>query len=207
MCFPNKHARVPVCGYGLVILGELGIVPLSEKTFLISFSCPRQVVPIFHTVPDRHSSFFRPVRDLSSSHSLRKLRRGSASMLFWVKFVYTAGVSLSCNMVVKRGPPEGLSLMNTHSSKNAFFKASSIGIHFTNMLILVVAFPFSGAIKCWHHCRQVFTSCSASQSRPLPFFPPGCTFSVATTVACCPCHLVRVTSTFAVGKVAQVARR
>ena len=31
MCFPNKHARVPVCGYGLVILGELGIVPLSEN--------------------------------------------------------------------------------------------------------------------------------------------------------------------------------
>ena len=54
----------------------------------------------------------------------------------------------------------------------------------------------------WHHRRQVFTSCSALQSRPLPFFfPPGCTFSVATTIACCPCHLVRVTSTSAVGKV------
>ena len=50
----------------------------------------------------------------------------------------------------------------------------------------------------WHHCRQVFTSCSASQSRPLPFFPPGRTFLVATTIACCPCHSVRVISTFAV---------
>ena len=53
----------------------------------------------------------------------------------------------------------------------------------------------------WHHCLQVFPNCSATQSRPLPFFPPGCTFSVATTIACCPCHLVRVTSTLAVGKV------
>ena len=50
----------------------------------------------------------------------------------------------------------------------------------------------------WHHCRQVFTSCSASLSRPLPFFPRGCTISMATTIACCPCHLVRVTSTLPV---------
>ena len=53
----------------------------------------------------------------------------------------------------------------------------------------------------WHHCRQVSQSCSATQPRPLPFSPPGCTFSVATTVACCPCHLVRGTSTLAVRKV------
>ena len=38
-------------------------------------------------------------------------------------------------------------------------------------------------------------------------FPPGCTFSVATTIACCPCHLVRVTSTLAVDRVAKFARR
>ena len=75
--------------------------------------------------------------------------------------------------------------------------ASSIGIYFTNMLIFSVGYPL------WHHCHQVFTGCSASQLRPLPFFPPGCTFSVATTIACCPCHLVRVTSTLAVGKVAE----
>ena len=30
---------------------------------------------------------------------------------------------------------------------------------------------------------------------------------VATTIACCPCHLVRVTSTFAVGTVAKFARQ
>ena len=30
----------------------------------------------------------------------------------------------------------------------------------------------------WHYYHPVFTSCSAWQSRPLPFFPPGCTFSV-----------------------------
>ena len=44
------------------------------------------------------------------------------------------------------------------------------------------------------HCRQVFTGCSASQLRLLPFFSPGFTFLVATTIACCRCHLVRVTS-------------
>ena len=59
----------------------------------------------------------------------------------------------------------------------------------------------------WHHCHQVFTSCSARQSRPLPFFPRGCTFSMVTTIACCPCHLVRVTCTLAVGRVAKFARR
>ena len=38
-------------------------------------------------------------------------------------------------------------------------------------------------------------------------FPPGCTFLVATTIVCCLCHLVRVTSTFAVGRVVKFARR
>ena len=33
------------------------------------------------------------------------------------------------------GPSEGVSLMNTHSSKEAFFKVSSIGIYFVNILI------------------------------------------------------------------------
>ena len=56
-------------------------------------------------------------------------------------------------------------------------------------------------VLVWHHCRQVFPSCSATQSRPLPFFPPGCTFWVATSIACCLSHLVRGTSTLAVGKV------
>ena len=59
----------------------------------------------------------------------------------------------------------------------------------------------------WHHCHHVFTSCSARQSRPLPFFPHGCTFSMVTTIACCPCRSVRVTSTLTVGRVAQIATR
>ena len=99
--------------------------------------------------------------------------------------------------------------MKTHSSKNAFFKASLIGIYFTNTWILYVAFPFlwSYQVLVWHHCHQVITRCSARQSRPLPCFPCGCTFSMVTTVACCPCRLVRVTSTLAVGRVAQIAKR
>ena len=39
--------------------------------------------------------------------------------------------------------------MSTHSSIYAFIKASSIGIVFTNTLILSVGYPFSHVIKCW----------------------------------------------------------
>ena len=62
--------------------------------------------------------------------------------------------------------------MNTHSSKNAFSKASSIGIYFTNTLIFSVTFHLlqSYHVLVWHHCHHVFTSCSARQSRLLPFF-------------------------------------
>ena len=130
-------------------------------------------------------------------------------MLFWIMFIFSAGVSYSRDIVVKRGSSEGLSLMNTQSSKNAFFKASLIWNYFTITLILSVAFPLlrSYQVLVWHHCHQVFTSCSARQSRPLPFFPRGCTFSMVTTIACCPCRSVRVTSTLAVGRVAQIATR
>ena len=104
---------------------------------------------------------------------------------------------------------EGVSLMNTHSSKKAFFKASSIGIYFTNILILSVGYPFSHVLKCW--CGTIATRFAQVAQGDchdfLPFFPPGCTFSVATTIACCPCHLVRVTSTLAAGRVVTFARR
>ena len=82
--------------------------------------------------------------------------------------------------------------MNTH-----FFKASSIGIYFTDIVILSVGHPFSHVIKCW--CGTIATRFSQvvqRDSHDLPFFPPGCTFSVATTIACCPCHPARV-GTFA----------
>ena len=103
---------------------------------------------------------------------------------------------------------EVVSLMHNHSFTKAFFEVFSIGIYFTSAFILTVCYPFSLGIKCW--CGTVaarfFTSCSASQSCPVPFFPPGCTFQVVTTIACCPYHQVRVTSTFDVGKVAKFAR-
>ena len=38
------------------------------------------------------------------------------------------------------------------------------------------------------------------------FFPRGCTFSMAKTIACCPCHFVRVTLTSAIGKEVKFAR-
>ena len=61
-------------------------------------------------------------------------------------------------------------------------------------------------VLVWNHCHHVFTSCSARQSRPLLFFPRGCIFSMVKTIACCPCHFVRVSLTLAVGKVTKIAR-
>ena len=61
------------------------------------------------------------------------------------------------------GPSEGVSLMNTHSSKYAFFKASSMEIYFTNILILSVAFPFSNVIECW--CGTIDTKFSQVAQR------------------------------------------
>ena len=153
----------------------------------------------------RHSLFLRPGHDLRSSLYPKGLRRRSASMLSWVKFIFSAGVSSSCDIVVMRGPSDGLSLMNTHSSKNAFFQGLTDWDLLYKLLILSVAFPFLWGyqVLVWHHCHQVIKSCSARQSRPMPFFPRGCTFSMVTTIACCPCHFGRVTSTLAVGRVAK----
>ena len=118
-----------------------------------------------------------------------------------ITVIFTASLALS--------PSEVASLMYKYSSTKAFFEVSSIGIYFYERFepLCVPTFHSCYQVLVWHHCRQFFTSCSASQSRPLPFFPPGCTLWVATTIACCPCHLVRVTSTIAVGKVAKFARR
>ena len=62
-------------------------------------------------------------------------------------------------------------------------------------------------VLVWQHSHQVFTSCSAWLSRLLPYFPRCWTFSVTTTIWCCPFHLLCVTATFVVGIVAKFARR
>ena len=58
----------------------------------------------------------------------------------------------------------------------------------------------------WHHCHHVLASSQTRQSRPLLFFPRGCIFSMVKTSVCCLRHLVRVTFTLAVGKVAKIGR-
>ena len=100
-----------------------------------------------------------------------RLCRASASMLFWVKFIFSAGVSFSRDIEVKHDPSDGLTLINTHSSKNAFFQGLTDWDLLYQHLILSVAFPFLQIylVLVWHHCHQVITSCSARQSRPLPF--------------------------------------
>ena len=105
----------------------------------------------------------------------------------------------------------GFSLMNIQFSVNAFFKVSSIGIYLKSNLILSVAFPFSNVLKCW--CGTIATLFSQAAQRDSHdlclffFFCHGCTFLVATTIACCPCRSVRVTYTLAVGSVVQIATR
>ena len=69
----------------------------------------------------------------------------------------------------KCGPSEGFSLMNTHSSKNAFFKASTIGTYFTNILILSVAILFS---DCWcGTTATMFSQAAQRDSHDLCRFP------------------------------------
>ena len=82
-------------------------------------------------------------------------------MMFLVKFFFFfGGVSFSRFIVVECGTSEGFSLMNTHSSQK---KAFSIGVYSTNILIHSVAFPFSGAIKCW--CGTIATMFSQAAQR------------------------------------------
>ena len=76
-------------------------------------------------------------------------------------------------------------------------------------LLLSVGYPLSHVVKCWCDTFAArFSQVAQRHSHDFcRFFPPGCTFSVATTIACCLCHLVRVTSTFAVGIVVKFASR
>ena len=70
-----------------------------------------------------------------------------------------------------------------------------------------VGYPLPHVIKCW--CGTIaarFSQVAQRHSYDLVFLP-GCTFLVATSIACCLCHLARVTSTFAVGKVAKFVIR
>ena len=134
-------------------------------------------------------------------------------MLFWVKFICLAGVSSSCALVAmctgalivfcssEESPPTSI-----YSSTNTFFKVSLIGIQFTYNRPSETFFLFPEVLKCW--CGTIatmFSQAPARDSQDLLFFPRG--FSMVMTIACCPCHLVRVTSTLAVGKVAKIARR
>ena len=94
------------------------------------------------------------------------------------------------------------SLPQTH------FKVSPVGIQFTYNRPSETLFPlpWCSQVLVWHHCHHVLASSETRQSRPLLFSPRGCNFSMAKTLACYPCHKVRVTFTIAVGKVAKIAR-
>ena len=61
------------------------------------------------------------------------------------------------------GPSEGVSLMNTHSSKKSVFQGlfdwDLLYKHFD--LLCGLSLLSCCQVLVWHHCRQVFTSCSA----------------------------------------------
>ena len=197
-----------------------------------------QVIFILYTIQDDTLSSFGQGTTSGLPCDPKKQCRRSASLLFWVKFIHTLGVSSSCDMVGmctgisvtfcssgspslfpasptgfvhkgldSAGPSEGASLMHTHSSKQAFFRVSSIGIYSERFDFCGLSLLSCCQVLVWHHCHRVFTGCSASKQRSLPFFPPGCTFLVATTIASFLCHPVRVTPAIAVGSVAKVASR
>ena len=101
-------------------------------------------------------------------------------MLFWVKFICPAGDSSSRALVVMligafivfcspgASAADIYPLFHEH-----FFKASLVGIQFTNNRPSVSLFLFPGALKFW--CGTIATMFLASswtrQSRPLLFFP------------------------------------
>ena len=89
--------------------------------------------------------------------------------------------------------------MYKYSSTQAFFQVSSIGIYFYERFkpLCVPSFLSCYQVLVWHHCRQVFTSCSASQSRHSPFFPSCQPFT----------HVIKCWCGTIVARFSQVAQR
>ena len=90
-----------------------------------------------------------------------------AASVFWIRFIYSAGVPLSCDMAVKRAgasivfcTSEELPPIDIHSSINLFFHGLTDWDLLYKQLTLCVTFPFlwSYQVLVWHHCHQVFTS-------------------------------------------------
>ena len=94
-----------------------------------------------------------------------------------------------------------------HSSSNTVLKVSPVGIQFTYSTLRDIFF-FPGVSSVGVVPLPLF-SCKLLDETvtTFAFFPRGFSFSVATTLECCPCHLVRVTSTLAVGRVETISRR
>ena len=118
-------------------------------------------------------------------------------MLFWVKFLCPAGDSSSCAMVVMctgtsivycssdESPPTYIHSF-TRMSRSRRLESS---LHTIDPLRHFFLFP--GALKCW--CGTIATMFSQAPKRDSQdlcfFFPRGCTFSMAKTIACYPCQL------------------
>ena len=104
------------------------------------------------------------------SFYLKLLRRRSASLLFWVMFIYHAGDSSSCAMVVMC---TGMSIVfcssdespqtSIHSSTNTFFNVSPVGIQFTYNRASETFFLFPGFHKC--RCGTIATMFSQAPRR------------------------------------------
>ena len=166
------------------------------------FPCP------YHLSQERHSLFLRPGHYLSFSLYPKRQRRWSASMLLWVKFFYTVShcrATRWSSAALWRGVTDEHPLFQ----KKRFSRPLRLGSTLQTLWSSLCHFSFSSEISSAGVAPlpYVLASSYTRQSRPLPFFPSGCTLSKAKTIACCPCHLVRVTSTLVVGKVAETAKR
>ena len=89
-------------------------------------------------------------------------RRWSASMLFWVMILHTAGVSLSCDMVVQRGLLRRVVADLFPLFHKRFSRPHWLGSTLQRIDPLC-RFFFSGVIKCW--CGTITTKLSQTLER------------------------------------------
>ena len=114
----SKYDVVPICGYRLVFLSEFGVVPLRKSVPVLLFTASCRVISILYTVQDdTFSSFSQRTASVFPFYPKRQCRR-SASLLLWVKFIYTPGVSSSCDMV---GMCTGISFAFCSPGSPSFF--------------------------------------------------------------------------------------
>ena len=148
------------------------------------FPCP------YHLSQGRHSMFLRPGHDLRSSVYPKRQRRGSASMLFRIKFIYTAGVSLSCDIGGKARPLRRMVAdFYPLFRKRIFQGLTDWDLLYKQWILCVnVLFLWSYQVLGVAPWPPSYHKLLNETVTTFAVFPHGCTFSMVRTMTCCPCH-------------------